>query len=210
MLFVEVQYIIKTTLSERILARLYVECLPFSPDNSLLHSIIKMQSITPTVNSKTCSPNIAPREDGAEQDVIILVPTDTDVISAIEDTPRSRAGRTTTIHPAASYASESSSVTGSSEIQPVGYDRLSKLIASDNDFLVFRRFGELNVRNILYLQDQLSEITEELAVEDAKLDTKPGTRRWDDNRTRNDLMQKAEGILRRYSTSHQSEGFSQY
>jgi hypothetical protein len=84
-----------------------------------------------------------------------------------------------------------------------GYERLSKLMNSDNDFLVFRKFGELNVRNILYLQDMLSDITEKLTQEDEKPDGKPGTRRWEDNRIRAELLQNAESLLRRYSKATQ-------
>ncbi|KAF8533560.1 hypothetical protein BDD12DRAFT_864582 [Trichophaea hybrida] len=88
--------------------------------------------------------------------------------------------------------------------KPAGYERVSKFMDSDKDFLIFRRFGELNVRNILYLQDRLSEITEKLAEEDEKPDPKPGTRRWDDNKERADLMEKAEELLRRYNDAIRS------
>ncbi|KAF8245431.1 hypothetical protein K440DRAFT_646219 [Wilcoxina mikolae CBS 423.85] len=70
---------------------------------------------------------------------------------------------------------------------------------SDKDLLLFRRFGEVNVRNILYLQDMLSETAEKLAEEDTKTDKKSGTRRWEDNAKRAELMEKAEDLLRRYN-----------
>jgi hypothetical protein len=161
-----------------------------------------MEPRTPTFSPKKSPLNIVPSNDSAEQDVIIPIPTDADAVRAIEDTSWFETASTATSQAAPSCASVSSAATSSSETKPVGYDRLSKLIASDNDFLVFRRFGELNVRNILYLQDRLSEITEDLAIEDAKPDTKPGTRRWDNNRKRTELMEKAEDLLRRYSMSN--------
>lgn len=44
----------------------------------------------------------------------------------------------------------------------VGYGLLSSLISSDADLNCFRSFKALNVRNILYLQSELSEIEETL------------------------------------------------
>src|ERR1700722_559445 len=43
-----------------------------------------------------------------------------------------------------------------------GYRVFSQFIASDNDFFVLRRFGTLNARVILALQDQLSKLEEDL------------------------------------------------
>ena len=44
----------------------------------------------------------------------------------------------------------------------VGYKAFSEWAASDNDFFVLRRFGALNTRVILKLQDEISELEEEL------------------------------------------------
>ncbi|KAF8533982.1 hypothetical protein BDD12DRAFT_897285 [Trichophaea hybrida] len=43
-----------------------------------------------------------------------------------------------------------------------GYRGLSNFLDSNPEFLVFRRFGRLSVRNILYLQDELCELQEQL------------------------------------------------
>lgn len=58
----------------------------------------------------------------------------------------------------------------------LGYRAFSEFIASDNDFFVIRRFGTLNARIILALQDQLSQLEETLN----KLDTKYSQVDWQD------------------------------
>jgi hypothetical protein len=45
----------------------------------------------------------------------------------------------------------------------VGYRRYTEFIASDNDLLIFRRFGSLNARVALRLQDKVSELEQRLA-----------------------------------------------
>jgi hypothetical protein len=44
----------------------------------------------------------------------------------------------------------------------IGYRGFSAFLASDNDFLVFRRFGAINARLLLYLQDEIVVLEEEL------------------------------------------------
>lgn len=46
----------------------------------------------------------------------------------------------------------------------LGYEEYSSFISSDDDFFVVRRFSTLTARVILALQDQLSELEEELAI----------------------------------------------
>ena len=43
-----------------------------------------------------------------------------------------------------------------------GYAELSEFIASDNDFLVFRKFGALSARNLLYLQAEVQVLEGQL------------------------------------------------
>lgn len=43
-----------------------------------------------------------------------------------------------------------------------GYPRLAAFINSDLDFVVFRRFGHLHVRYLLYLQDEIAEMEQQL------------------------------------------------
>ena len=44
----------------------------------------------------------------------------------------------------------------------IGYQGYSKFLATDNDFLIFRRFGVLNTRVLLLLQDEISVLEQEL------------------------------------------------
>ncbi|KAK7755882.1 hypothetical protein SLS62_002169 [Diatrype stigma] len=44
----------------------------------------------------------------------------------------------------------------------VGYKRYAEFISSDDDFFILRRFGSLNVRVALLLQDQISVLEEQL------------------------------------------------
>mgnify|MGYP004501185465 CR=1 FL=1 len=44
----------------------------------------------------------------------------------------------------------------------VGYRGFSAFLASDDDFLIFRRFGALNARLLLYLQDEIVVLEERL------------------------------------------------
>lgn len=56
-----------------------------------------------------------------------------------------------------------------------GYQAFSRWMASDDDFFVFRRFESLNANTILWMQDKISRLEEELQElhrneEDAKSD----------------------------------------
>lgn len=44
----------------------------------------------------------------------------------------------------------------------IGYRGFSAFLASDNDFLIFRRFGSLNARLLLYLQDEIAVLEQNL------------------------------------------------
>ena len=45
---------------------------------------------------------------------------------------------------------------------PDGYPKLSALMSKDEDFIIFRRFSNLNARNLLYLQDELVTLEKRL------------------------------------------------
>lgn len=53
-----------------------------------------------------------------------------------------------------------------------GYQHYSKFLASDNDFLVFRRFSGLNVRVALAIQDEIAVLEQKLATLDQELSEK--------------------------------------
>jgi len=61
---------------------------------------------------------------------------------------------------------------------------------TDQDLLIFRRFGCLSVRNILYLQDRLSKLEERLAERDAAAEH-CDTRRHEDDQERAKLVVKS-------------------
>jgi hypothetical protein len=51
--------------------------------------------------------------------------------------------------------------------RPKGYPSLARFISTSADGAVFRRFTELNVRNLLYLQSELYSLEEKLFEHDA-------------------------------------------
>jgi hypothetical protein len=54
----------------------------------------------------------------------------------------------------------------------IGYRGYYEFLASDNDFMVFRRYGTLNAGLLLYLQDQIAVHEGELRfLEDSHADT---------------------------------------
>ena len=57
-----------------------------------------------------------------------------------------------------------------------GYKKYSWFLASDDDFMIFRKFGTLNARIILALQDELSVAEEELKRLDEEYSLKTSPR----------------------------------
>lgn len=57
-----------------------------------------------------------------------------------------------------------------------GYKKYSWFLASDDDFMIFRRFGTLNARIILALQDELSVAEEKLKKLDEDYSSKSAPR----------------------------------
>ena len=85
------------------------------------------------------------------------------------------------------------------------YQSFSAFIASDNDFLIFRRFGALNAKVLLGLQDQLSRLEEDLealektAWENNTPDIHNGSLGQDTDVAREALVCQAQRSLRDYS-----------
>jgi hypothetical protein len=42
--------------------------------------------------------------------------------------------------------------------EPIGYSAVAAVMSSDRDLSIYRRFGGLNARNLLYLQSELMEL----------------------------------------------------
>ena len=95
---------------------------------------------------------------------------------------------------------------------PGGYPRVAYLMKSDSDLAYYRRFGYLHSRLLLYKQDQLRELEEELLICDRVDDACPERQcylycRGDDDdrqslgdsrRTRKQLLKEIEQLLLEY------------
>ena len=87
-----------------------------------------------------------------------------------------------------------------------GYASLSKFIASDHSLFIFRRFDSLAVRSLLYMQDELYEIEQQInGLDESDMVSKCDedlyslhSRRFDENQRRVALMQKSAQVLKRY------------
>ena len=86
-----------------------------------------------------------------------------------------------------------------------GYPALAELINSSpsHTFQLFRRFGSLNARCLLYLQDELCELEETLQnFDNSQHDA--GSRRYDQHPRRGDLIRHITTKIDEYSNSFQS------
>jgi hypothetical protein len=93
------------------------------------------------------------------------------------------------------------------EAHPKGYPRLAALINSDVDYVMFREFGNLHVRSLLYKQAELTDLEDELEELD-KADAEEPTSVWKlsshinlpnaDNGIRKALMDKIDVKMKEY------------
>ena len=86
-----------------------------------------------------------------------------------------------------------------------GYPAYSRLVGSDNELFLLRRFNTLNARVILGLQHRISELEQELdVIEDGYRsgsdDINNGSFRYDTQEDRITLLKKIEEKLKEYST----------
>ncbi|KAF9695172.1 hypothetical protein EKO04_007093 [Ascochyta lentis] len=87
----------------------------------------------------------------------------------------------------------------------VGYRGYSAFLASDDDFMIYRRFGTLNARLLLRLQDQIAELEERLeALEKEHAgptapDTNNGTFRNDPLLERKAILDEMNSRVREYN-----------
>ena len=84
-----------------------------------------------------------------------------------------------------------------------GYGKLAAFIDCDPNFRIYRKFGWLHSRVLLYIQDELRELEEELEDIDAweaksGNDLKLRCRRADDNTERLELIAKIKEKLDEY------------
>jgi hypothetical protein len=95
----------------------------------------------------------------------------------------------------------------------IGYRGFSAFLASDNEFLIFRRFGSLNTRLLLYAQDKIAVLEEALealeanhAQEGAK-DIHNGSFRQEALPERKTLLEELNIEVRQYSNCDQRCGW---
>ncbi len=64
-------------------------------------------------------------------------------------------------------------------LDPIGYGAIATIMSSDRDLSIYRRFGVLNARNLLYLQSELMALETRLQELDAAAnDLQKGNSSW--------------------------------
>lgn len=88
----------------------------------------------------------------------------------------------------------------------IGYRGFSALLGSDNDFMIFRRFGALNARILLLLQDEIAVLEQQLHYLDAKYaspeasDIHNGSFRLEALPQRSNILSEIQVKIQQYST----------
>lgn len=94
------------------------------------------------------------------------------------------------------------------ELKPwktIGYRGYSDFLSSDNNFLIFRRFGALNARLLLYLQDEIAQLESELRglenfyLSEEAADIHNGSFRQESLPQRSELLAAIHVRIRQYS-----------
>jgi hypothetical protein len=96
-------------------------------------------------------------------------------------------------------------------MEPIGYDLVASCIDSERDLALYRRFGVLNARNLLYLQSELMALEERLKhLDGAANDRNKGVDTWSiprswyhlekENREHLEVVLKIRDRLEMYST----------
>lgn len=87
----------------------------------------------------------------------------------------------------------------------IGYRRFCEFVDSDDDFFILRKFGKLNTRVLLALQDDLSELEGRLETHEQSLSSRSapnvhnGTFRDDTSDDRRDLISEIDKRLQAYN-----------
>jgi hypothetical protein len=88
---------------------------------------------------------------------------------------------------------------------PDGYPKLAALMSKDEDYIIFRRFSNLNARNLLYLQDELVTLENQLESIDSDLqrigerDVLKSRERFCEDIGRKELVLEIRRLLAEYS-----------
>ena len=78
-----------------------------------------------------------------------------------------------------------------------GYAALSRYMDTGDGMLIFRGFGELHIRDLLYLQDEITSIEEKLHARDL-MPGEHGCRRRDSDLMRRGIMKQLRVKLKDY------------
>lgn len=95
-------------------------------------------------------------------------------------------------------------ITMSGTVEPPsfeGYAAMSRFMNSSDGVTIFRRFGELHVRNLLYMQCQISELEQRIHKRDEIKGVEHGSFRRDGDPIRKRLMKKLRQLLQTYGQS---------
>lgn len=95
---------------------------------------------------------------------------------------------------------------------PRGYPSLTAFMNLEPKFDMFRRFGRLRIRALLYKQDELVELEEQLELVDSRdrVQLHLSSRRHDRNKARKDLLDQIDKKLAEYGTYFTPDIISYY
>ena len=74
----------------------------------------------------------------------------------------------------------------------MGYPRVAAYLDSDESFMIYRRFGFLHARLLLYKQDELREMEEDLRTLDLRDSKDPKKNKYLKSRRKDDLREDLE------------------
>jgi hypothetical protein len=99
---------------------------------------------------------------------------------------------------------------GTGDTYPRGYPELAAFITSDPEISIFRRFGYLHLRQLLYLQDELTLLEQQLHHIDVTERAEINNMSWrhDTNEERRKLMSQIRTLLLEYGTVDLQELFT--
>jgi hypothetical protein len=80
-----------------------------------------------------------------------------------------------------------------------GYAAMARFMDSSGGVGIFRRFGELQIRNLLNIQCQISDLERRIHDRDLRPNVEHGSLRCDEDAIRRTLMKRLRQLLREYS-----------
>lgn len=90
---------------------------------------------------------------------------------------------------------------------PKGYPRLAAFLDSDENFMLYRRFGFLQARILLYKQDELRELEEKLdAMDESDAQTKKTAKRLMSRERDDSECEDRKNLIRQITTAFNEYG----